>query len=162
MEKTKNLENQKRFVEAKKNAGLKRVVLWARPEDVDALKTIARQPHAIAKLAKKVERELRPVIEQKIAGQLEAKTRRAMLTQKRAAAQRHPASSNSPPALIRFAFRPPAAVRDKIKAAGWLYDPVAAVWHLPEDPKQWPTVQGLLDELAPYGVTPLANPQDQP
>ena len=155
-----NLRNQKRFVEAKKAEGLKRVVLWARPEDVDALKTIARQPHAIAKLCKKVEEELRPAIKRKITAQLERKTRRSMYAQKRAAARQHLASSNSPPDMIRFERIPPEAVRSQLRREGWLYDPVASVWHLPTDPDKWPQVMELLDLVAQYDVTHLAHPPE--
>ena len=165
MEKTANTENQKRFIASKKLQGLKRVILWARPEDVEALKAIARQPHSIAKLRKKVERELvkkmQPEIREKIARQLTQKTRRAMLAQKRAAALQLPVSSNAPPELIRFGSKPDVAIRDKMKTAGWLYDPVAAVWRLPSDPVLWPEVQKLLDQLTPYGVIALLKPKDE-
>jgi hypothetical protein len=159
-----NTENQKRFVDAKKDQGLKRVILWARPEDVDALKTIARQPHSIAKLRNKVERELiktmQPKIREKVAEQLTKKTRRAMLIQKRAAALRQPASSNAPPETIRFGSKPEARIRDKLKSGGWLYDPVAAVWHLPTDPAHWPEVQQLLDQLTMYSPVYLMVPEE--
>ena len=155
-------ENQQRFLQAKKDQGLKRVILWARPEDVDSLKTIARQPHSIAKLRKKVEgeltRKLKAELEPEIRNQLRRKTRRAFLMQERAGARKHPHTSNSPPPLIRFGVRPPAKVRDGIKASGWLYDPVACVWHLPTDPKQWDDVQKLLDELKQYDITALTLP----
>ena len=161
-----NLENQRRFVDAKKGQGLKRVILWARSEDVDALKTIARQPHAIAKLRQKVEaeieRELRPVIAAKVKAKLRRQTERAMLVQKRAQARLHPASSNRPPSRVRFEARPPATVRNRIKAAGWLYDPVAAVWHLPDDPGLWSASERFLDELEQYGVLRLSEPRESP
>ena len=48
MDRERNLEAQRRFVAEKQGQGLKRVVLWARPEDVGALKEIAGQPHAVA------------------------------------------------------------------------------------------------------------------
>lgn len=157
----RNLDNQRRFVAEKEAQGLKRVILWSRPEDVDDLKLIARQPHAIAKLRRKVERELRPQIEAEIRAKLRKKTERAMLIQKRSEARMHLATSNSPPAMIRFQARPPATVRNQLKAAGWLYDPVAAVWHLPSDPNQWPAVRRLLDELDQYDIQRLALSDDE-
>ena len=162
MSKTNSYENQKRFLQAKKDQGLKRVILWARPEDVDSLKTIARQPHAIAKLRKKVEgeltRKLKSELEPAIRNQLRRKTLRAFLLEKRKTSRQHPHTSNSPPPLIRFNHRPPKEVREKVRAAGGIYDPVACVWHLPSDPSEWSAVQKLLDELDEYSVTPLAFP----
>ncbi len=70
---------------------------------------------------------------------LRQKTERAMLVQKRAQA------------------RPPATVRNRLKAAGWLYDPVAAVWHLPTDPEEWAAARRLLDELEQYDIQRLAQ-----
>ncbi|RED10687.1 hypothetical protein [Pontivivens insulae] len=153
-------ENHRRFVEAKKQQGLKRVILWARPEDIPMLKDIARQPHAIAamrdKVAGEIEAELRPVLEKKIARQMEVRTRRAMLVQKRAQVRRQQAGSNRPPDGVRFQLKPPGAVRQRIKQAGWLYDPVAAVWHLPEDPSHWDNAEALMAELdVIYGVERL-------
>jgi hypothetical protein len=165
MDSIKNTENQKRFVKAKKAQGLKRVILWARPEDVDALKTIARQPHAITKLSKIVEaellRELRPKITERVKGELLRKTRRSLLVQKRAIAQRQTAGSNAPPEAIRFSKRPPRAIRNALKAGGWLFDPVAVVWHLPNDPASWPEVQQLLDHLEEFGIIKLTIPDDE-
>jgi len=163
----KNTENQRRFIKAKKEQGLRRLILWVRPEDVEPLKEISRQPHTIAKRRAKVqaeiERELRPAIKAKVAAQLERKTQRALLIQKRAQARLHPASSNRPPSRLRFEARPPATIRNRIKAAGWFYDPVAAVWHLPDDPDQWPALEHLLSELgASYGFQRLSEPMESP
>lgn len=157
-----NAEHQRQFVAARRAQGLKRVILWARPEDVDALKTIARQPHEILKLHRKVtaeiERELRPKIERKISAWLVGKTRRAMLVQRRAQARRMLAGNNRPPDMIRFVKKPSGVMRNRLKFAGWLYDPVAAVWHLPDDPARWPKTVRLLDELEKYGIERLALP----
>ena len=69
MDRDTNLENQRRFVAAKKAQGLRKLVLWVRPEDVEAVQEIACQPRAIAKRHKQVqariERELRPSIRDK-------------------------------------------------------------------------------------------------
>ena len=50
-----NLQNQHKFVAKKKEQGLKRVILWVRPEDVESLKEIALQPHTIAKRKAEIE-----------------------------------------------------------------------------------------------------------
>ena len=162
MDKKKNTENQKRFIEAKKSEGLARVILWARPEDIESLKMIAQQPHSIAKLRKKVEaetvRKIGPKIRAQVKAELLRKTRRAMLIQKRAIAQRQKAGSNTPPEAIRFSRRPPATIRNTLKSEGWLFDPVAVVWHLPNDPSKWPEVQRLLDRLEEFGIIKLTIP----
>ncbi len=67
------------LIAEKKAKGLKRLTLWVQPEDVDIHQMAARQPHALNRLRKKVERELRPQIETEVAAELERKTRRAML-----------------------------------------------------------------------------------
>ena len=79
-------------------------------------------------------------------------------SKKIALARRMLAASNRPPELIRFLTRPPAISRNRLKSSGWLYDPVAAVWHLPDDPAQWPETERLLDELEQYGIERLALP----
>ena len=151
-------EKQRRFVAAKRAAGLKRLVLWVQPEDVEAVRLVARQPAALARYRAEVERELRPKIESKISGRLERRTMRAMLVQRRAEARRTLAGSNRPPELVRFLTRPPAKIRNQLKSSGWLYDPVACVWHLPDDPAQWPETERLLDELEQYGIERLSLP----
>ena len=151
-------KHQRKFVAAKKAAGLERLILWVRPEDKESLKVICRQPHAMAQFRAKVERELRPKIERKISARLERRTMRAMLVQRRAQARRTLAGSNRPPELVRFLTRPPAKIRNRLKSSGWLYNPVACVWHLPDDPAQWPETERLLDELEQYGIERLALP----
>ena len=151
-------KHQRKFVAAKKAAGLERLILWVRPEDKESLKMIAQQPHAMARYRAKVERDLRPKIERKISARLDRKTTHAMLVQRRAHARRMLAGSNRPPELVRFLTRPPARTRNRLKSSGWLYDPVAAVWHLPDDPAQWPETERLLVELEKYGIERLALP----
>ncbi|WP_316015342.1 hypothetical protein [Roseobacter sp. HKCCA0434] len=152
-------ENQKRFVAARKAEGLRRLTLWVRPEDAAALKDITRQPHAIAALRDRVtaevEAELRPGILARVRAELSRKTRRAMLVQERARARTQGAGSNRPPDAVRFTRKPDRAERDLIKAAGWLYDPVSAIWHLPEDPASWPLTDALLAVLERHGVERL-------
>ena len=159
-------KHQRKFVAAKKAAGLERLNLWVRPEDKESLKMISQQPHAMVRyrakverdLRAKIERDLRPKIEREISARLKRRTMRAMLVQRRAQARRTLAASNRPPELIRFLTRPPAKIRNRLKSSGWLYDPVAAVWHLPDDPAQWPETERLLDELEQYGIERLALP----
>lgn len=152
---------QKAFIAKKKAEGLQRIVLWARPDDIDDLKLAARQPHSLAKLRTRVEAELRaslePVITAQVTEKLRRRTERALLAQKRKQAQIHQVGSNTPPARIRFATRPPATIRNHLKSSGWLYDPVAAVWHVPTDPTQWDAVTKTLEQLEPYGATKLAT-----
>ncbi len=154
-----NREYQRRYFAARKAEGLKRIALWVRPEDVEDISLAARCPHALSKLKKKILEDLRPKIEKQIEAELTRKTRRAMLAQKRAQARRQHAGSNRPPEMIRFRARPPGALRNRLKDAGWLYDPVAAVWHLLDDPEAWPATERLLDELdAAYDIERLVDP----
>ena len=159
-------EKQRRFVAAKRAAGLKRLVLWVQPEDVEAVRLVARQPHVVARYRVKVERDLRskferdlgPKIKREVSARLDRRTTHAMLVQRRAQARRTLAGSNRPPQLIRFLTKPPGVVRNDLKLAGWVYDPVAAVWHLPDHPADWPRTLRLLIELRPYGIEHLALP----
>lgn len=155
-----NRTYQRRYADARKAEGRKRIALWVREEDIDDLRLAARQSQALSKLKRQVIADLRPKIEAQVAGELTRKTRRAMLAQRRAQARRQAAGSNRPPELIRFVTRPPATVRNRLKAAGWLYDPIGAVWHLPDDPATWPATERLLDELDAYDIERLAEPLD--
>lgn len=141
---SRNRENQRRFIATRKAQGLKRLVLWVAPEQVEDMRLVAKQPHALARLRRQIIEDLRPKIERQVRDELARKTRRAMLAQKRAQARRQQAGSNRPPEMIRFTQRPPAALRNRLKAAGWLYDPVAALWHLPDDPGLWDASEALL------------------
>ena len=157
-------KHQRKFIAAKKAAGLERLNLWVRPEDKENLKMISQQPHAMVRYRAKVERDLRskferdlgPKIKREVSARLERKTTRAMLVQRRAQARRTLAASDHPPELIRFLTRPSAISRNRLKSSGWLYDPVAAVWHRPDDPAQWPRTVRLLIELEKYGIERLA------
>ena len=159
-------EKQRRFVAAKRRAGLKRLVLWVRPEDVEAVRLVARQPHVVARYRVKVERDLRseferdlgPEIERDVTARLDRKTTHAMQRQRRAIAQRMLEASNRRPELIRFRNKPPSVKRNDLKLEGWVYDPVAAVWHLPDHPADWWRTERLLDELKIYGIERLVLP----
>ena len=157
---------QRKFLAGKEAAGLQRLILWVLPEDKERLKLMSQQPHAMARQHAKIKRNMRskfekdfgPKIEREVSARLERKTTRAMLVQRRAQARRTLAASDHPPELIRFLTRPPAISRNRLKSSGWLYDPVAAVWHRPEDPAQWPAAVRLLIELEKYGIERLAFP----
>ena len=89
-------EKQRKFIAAKKAAGLKRLVVWVRPEEKERLKLISQQPHLLAEEWAKVERDLRskferdfgPGIKREVSERLTRKTTRAMLAQRRAIAGR--------------------------------------------------------------------------
>jgi hypothetical protein len=160
--KTNNRLNQQRFAQSQKEMGLKRLMLWVRPEDADALKLAAKQPHSLASLRQKIEaeleRELRPIVKQQVEAKLRRRTERALLVQKRSQARKRPSGSNRPPECIRFNLIPPAALRGHLKAAGWLYDPVAVIWYLPDDPSHYETSEALLRDLVAYNVEKLDRP----
>lgn len=151
---------QRDYIAAQKAKGLKRLVLWVQPEDVETFQLAAQQPHALGKLRKRIRTEIEPGIRDGLEADLTRKTRRALLAQRRARARRLQAGSNRPPEMIRFAKRPPGRLRNRLKAQGWDYDPVAAVWHLPDDPEAWPASERLLDELDAYDIERLAEPLD--
>ena len=160
--KVKNRENQERFAQAQKELGLKRLMLWVRPEDADTLKLAAKQPHSLAALRKKIEaeleRELRPIVKKKVEAKLRRRTERALLVQKRSQARKRLSGSNRPPECIRFNRIPPAALRGRLKASGWLYDPVAVIWHLPNDPSLYEASEALLRDLEAYDIEKLDRP----
>ena len=116
--------------------------------------------HVRAAIEAEIRQELEPQIERWIAADLTRKTRHALLAQRRARARRLQAGSNRPPEMIRFRKRPPGKERERLKDQGWEYDPVAAVWHLPEDPEAWPATEKLLDELETYDIERLVEPLD--
>lgn len=152
---------QRDYIAAQKAKGFKRLVLWVQPEDVETFQLAAQQPHAMAKLRRRIRTEIEPTIRDSVNAELTRKTRRAMLAHERAKARRLQAGSNRPPEMIRFAKRPPAKLRNRLKdVEGWWYDGVKAVWHLPDDPEAWPATQKLLDELDAYDIERLAEPLD--
>ena len=161
-DKIRNRVNQQRFAQAQKEMGLKRLMLWVRPEDADTLKLAAKQPHSLAALRKKIEveleRELRPIVKKKVEAKLRRRTERALLVQKRSQARKRLSGSNKPPECVRFNRIPPAALRDRLRAAEWLYDPVAVIWHLPDDPGAYGTSEALLRDLEAYDIEKLDKP----
>lgn len=155
-----NRQKQRDYIAAQKAKGLKRLVLWVQPEDVDTLRAATRQPHIMAELERRVRDEIIPEIRDQVERELLLRQRRAILAQKRAQVRRLQAGSNRLPELIRFAKRPPGDVRNRLKASGWIYDPVRAVWILPDDPETWPDTERLLNDLERYDIERLAEPLD--
>jgi hypothetical protein len=72
-QKTNNRLNQQRFAQAQKDQGLKRMMLWVRPEDAEALKLAAKQPHSLALLRRKVDAELLRKLRQILTKKVDAK-----------------------------------------------------------------------------------------
>ena len=64
------------LLQRKKKKGLKKVIFWARPEDVESLKEIAMQPHTIAKRKAEIETELNRTLEPEIKSSVKAELRR--------------------------------------------------------------------------------------
>ena len=155
-----NRQKQRDYIAAKKAQGLKRLVLWVQPENVEAHRVAAEQPQALNRIRRRVEAEVERETRARVGARLDRRTERALLAQRRARARRLQAGSNRPPDMIRFLYRPPGKIRDRLKARGWEYDPVAAVWHLPDDPETWPDTERLLKDLEPYHIERLAEPLD--
>ena len=121
-----NLERQNRYVDRQKAQGMKRLILWVPEEDAEKIKLCTRQPHALAQLRKEIEAEVRATLAKKIERQvytrIAKKVERSILVQRRSQARREAVKQNSPPDCVRFAKRPPAAQRQALKDAGWVYD----------------------------------------
>ena len=64
------------LLQRKKKKGLKKVIFWARPEDVESLKEIAMQLHTIAKCKAEIETELNRTLEPEIKSSVKAELRR--------------------------------------------------------------------------------------
>ena len=64
------------LLQRKKKKGLKKVIFWVRPEDVESLKEIALQPHTIAKLKREIETELNRTLEPDIKSSVKAELSR--------------------------------------------------------------------------------------
>jgi len=93
-----------------------------------------------------------------VEAKLRRRTERALLVQKRSQARKRLSGSNRPPECIRFNRIPPADLRSRLKAAEWLYDPVAVIWYLPEDPSHYEASEVLLRELEAYDIEKLDMP----
>jgi hypothetical protein len=97
-------------------------------------------------------------VKKKVEAKLRCRTERALLVQKRSQARKRLSGSNRPPECIRFNRVPPAALRASLKASGWLYDPVAVIWHLPGDPSLYETSEALLRALEACDIEKLDRP----
>ena len=64
------------LLQRKKKKGLKKVIFWVRPEDVESLKEIALQPHTIAKRKREIETELNRTLEPEIKSSVKAELSR--------------------------------------------------------------------------------------
>lgn len=143
-----------------KAEGRRQIHLWVRDEDVAALQEAARSGHGLARLRAEALAKVETEVREAVTERLELRTERALLAQARAEARQHPAGSNAPPARIRLGRRPPGTFRRRCREAGWRYDPVAAVWHLPDDPGRWAVASALIEEAEAAGlpVEKLATP----
>ena len=63
-------KNWRRFLARKRALGLKRIQLWVREEDVEALQEAARQPEALARLREEVKAELRAELQEALGARL--------------------------------------------------------------------------------------------
>lgn len=141
--------------------GKKQIALWVNEKDVETIRLLVNQPHALAKLREQLRSEITAELRKKLTAEIEKKVRaklareaeRAIKVQERAQYKRaQETGRNSPPPFIRFKVKPPAGVRDHLKQNGWIYNPVLALWITPKDPSLWPAIEKTLTLLKPYDV----------
>lgn len=123
-----------------------RLSLWARVEVAEAHQLAAWTPHALARLRDRLAADLASVVRRRVALRMARQADNAREMQERMRR----------PARIRFKTRPPATARNRLKDAGWRYDPAGDVWQCPPDAARRDASARLLDELEPYGVLRLA------
>ncbi len=124
-----------------------RLSLWVRVGDAEAHQLAAWSPHAMGRLRDRLAAELAPEIRRRVALRMARQADNAREMQERAG--RH--------GRIRFVTRPPATARNRLKDAGWRYDPAGDVWIRPPDPARRDASAPLLEELAEaYGVRRVA------
>lgn len=114
-----------------------RLSLWVRVEDAEAHQLAAWTPHALTRLRDRLAAELAPEVRRRVALRMTRQADEAREMQAR----------KLRPARIRFKTRPPATSRNRLKDAGWRYDPVEDVWKCPPDPARRDASGPLLDEL---------------
>lgn len=147
------IERQRKYWEAQREKGFKRVVMWVPQEQVNDLKLIAKTPHAIAKAKQQIITEITKKLEaseqikMEVKRKVFAKTRRAFLAQARAHLDRQVRKDNAPPARITFETRPPQLAAIMLKEAFFYYDPVSQCWFRPTNPKNWNKAWQVLSEL---------------
>ena len=138
-----------RFVARMKAEGRRQLRLRVPDEHVAAHRAVAAgRPRELERLRGCVEAKARQHVLHWLDRWNQAALRRAV----RAEALRHLAGSNAPPARIRFGTIPPEALRERLRAAGWWYDWIAAVWTLPDDPARWPATDALVAEAEAAGI----------
>ena len=124
-----------------------RLSLWVRVEDAESHQLAAWSPHAMGRLRDRLAAELAPEVRRRVALRMARQTDGAREMQERAGR----------PVRIRFVTRPPATARNRLKDAGWRYDPAGDVWIRPPDPARRDASAPLLEELAEaYGVRRVA------
>ena len=143
-----NAEKQKTYTERMKAAGYKRLVVWVPRQDLEDLKLVVKSRHAILRAKRSILKQLETEVKRTVAGKLERKTERALLSQARDQVRRQAAGANAPPARVQFRPQPPALIRSQIKHEGWLYDPVSCTWILPTAPDRWDRTLALLDQIS--------------
>lgn len=148
-----------RFQERMAAQGRRRVELWIRADQVAEFQEAARTGHGLARLRREALADVRREVRKSCAAELRRRTRKALLVQARKEARAVPAGANAPPSRVRFGVRPPMLVRWALRELGWRYDPVAAVWIVPQDdPATWDRSLRVLGELERMGgldVQPL-------
>lgn len=155
-----NREHQRRFKARQRERGLRPLVLQVPPEHVAAHEAaVAGRPQEIERMRARVEATVR----EHVLKRLDRWTHKAVMQQARKEARQHPASSNAPPARLRFGKRLPRAITRQLRGAGWWYDWIASVWNRPEDPDRWHEMDSLIAEVtaaadaAGVSVLPLAS-----
>ena len=138
-----------RFVVRMKAEGRRQVRLRVPDEHVAAHRAAAAgRPQELERLRSHVEAKCR----EHVLHWLDRWNHMALRRAARAEVLRHPAGSNAPPARIRFGTIPPEGFRERLRAAGWWYDWIAAVWNLPDDPVRWPATDALVKEAEAAGI----------
>ena len=144
-----NRRHQRSFLARRRVRGLRRLTLRVPPGHVAAHRAAAAgRPRELERLRDRVEAEVRG----HVLHRLDRWNRMALRRAARAEARMHPAGSNAPPARVRFGHRPAEGFRKRLREAGWWYDWIAAVWHLPEDPARWAAAEALAAEAEAAGV----------
>lgn len=123
---------QRRYRERQKERGLKQVLLWVKPEDVDLIKEAAESPHMMARLRKEVRAKVEKDIRSREWRTLHRKQRRDLLRQARRTVQLIKGGDNEwSPMGVRISPRPTEHLVTMMRRNMWTWDPVIAVWRLP-------------------------------
>lgn len=171
METTKSEQTKARVAKhraAQQANGLRQVTVWVREEDAETLRLFVKQPHALAsvreslraeivdELRAELSKKLTPKITQQVRQKLTRSIQRAIKLQERAKYKRiENVRKNTPPPFIRFNKKPPMEIREQIKKAGWIYNPVARVWITPKNEEEWAATEKILKNLEQYEIEHL-------